>query len=138
VRAAYPALAARDVAALVAEAEAVAALPELAAGTLRREVDVVGDILWKGEVRRVAGRLDRLQVDGRTALVVDYKTDRVVPRSPAAVPDGYRRQLAIYRALVAATLPGHQVSAAIVWTAKPLFMRLDGALPAVSLAPGSA
>lgn len=135
VSAAHPALGAADVAAVVAEAVAAASLPQLAPGTrtvhVRREVDVVGDIWWDGRLRRASGRIDRLQIDERRALIVDYKTDRIVPTTPAGVPEPYRRQLAIYRALVAAMLPEHDVTTAIVWTATQAFMPMDAVLPVI-------
>ncbi|MBJ3776841.1 double-strand break repair helicase AddA [Acuticoccus mangrovi] len=133
VAALHPTLGSDAVAAIVAEARAVMALPELAAPKVRREVAVIGDVrLAGGAVRRASGRIDRLQIDGNRALIVDFKTDRVVPASAAEVSAPYRRQLAIYRALVRRILPGHHVETALVWTAVPRFMRLDGELPEVS------
>ena len=53
VRRAAPDLAARDIEAIVAEVAAVLALPELSAQTVRREVDLIGDVRMDGVV---AGR----------------------------------------------------------------------------------
>lgn len=131
VRAAAPALAERDVAALVAEAAAVEAVPELGVGRIRREIGVIGDILWNGEVRRASGIIDRLQIGGGRVLIVDYKTDRVVPATPRRAPEGYRRQLGIYKALISAMLPSYTVATALVWTARPSLMLMDDALPVV-------
>ncbi|WP_420394361.1 double-strand break repair helicase AddA [Acuticoccus sp.] len=128
VRSLHPLLTELEIAAVVAEAASALALPELAGGRARTEVDVVGDIVWRGERRRARGRIDRLQFIGQRALVVDYKTDRVVPDRPADVAQAYVEQLSIYRALVAAALPRHAVSAAIVWTASASCMAMDDVL----------
>ena len=37
----------------------------------------------------------------------------------------YRRQLALYRALLAAIYPGRTVRAFLLWTAVPLLMEID-------------
>jgi len=130
----HPALSQTQLAGVVEEARAALDLPELDARTVRREMDVIGDVRLDGTVRRASGRIDRLQIGDGTALVIDFKTDRAVPAGPFAAPVAYRRQLAIYRALAGAMLPGLRVSAAIVWTAAPAFMKMDGALPPVTAA----
>lgn len=132
VRLAHPGLGPAAVEAIVAEARAVLALPELAAPAVRREVDVFGDVRLGGEVRRAAGRIDRLHLHPDRVVVVDYKTDRLVPARAAGAPEAYRRQLAIYAALIGAALPGRRVETAIVWTAAARFMAMDGALPRVA------
>ncbi|UOM35945.1 double-strand break repair helicase AddA [Acuticoccus sp. I52.16.1] len=131
---AHPRLAPEDAAAIAREAKAVHALPALS-GPARHEVDVMGDVTVDGAVRRASGRIDRLQLSPGAVLIVDYKTDRIVPRRPADAPLAYRRQLAIYAALVRQMLPDRAVSTAIVWTASATMMEMDGVLPAVGMAP---
>ncbi|ORE93362.1 Double-strand break repair helicase AddA [Stappia sp. 22II-S9-Z10] len=137
---AHPALSPEDCAAIAREAAAVLALPALA-GPGHVEIDVMGDVVVAGEVRRASARIDRLQLSPGRALIVDYKTDRVVPRTPAEAPEAYRTQLAIYRALVAemlsAAMPGLTIETAIVWTANASFMPMDEVLPAVGIAPAA-
>jgi hypothetical protein len=41
------------------------------------------------------------------------------------VPLAYRRQLALYRALLASLYPGRTVRAFLLWTAVPLLMEID-------------
>jgi ATP-dependent helicase/nuclease subunit A len=41
------------------------------------------------------------------------------------VPLIYRRQLALYRALLAEIYPGRTVRAFLLWTAAPLLMEID-------------
>ncbi|WP_108662066.1 double-strand break repair helicase AddA [Acuticoccus kandeliae] len=139
VAASFPDLLPGAAAAIVAEARAALALDMLGEGTVRREVDVTGDVrLPDGSVRRVTGRIDRLQFSHDKVLIVDFKTDRAVPERAEWAPEGYRLQLAIYRALVVAMCPGRRVSAGIVWTAGPRFMDLDGVLPVVEVVTGTA
>ncbi|MEM8854637.1 MAG: double-strand break repair helicase AddA [Pseudomonadota bacterium] len=119
---------------VLAQVRKVLALPELAAPSVRKEVGVTGDVrLRGGAVRRVTGRIDRLQVNERSALIVDYKSDRIVPATAEDVPAGYKRQLAVYKAMVSELLPKHEIGTAIVWTSEPRFMALDGVLPAVTV-----
>ncbi len=120
----HPGLDAAVAAAIAREAAGALALPELRAPLVHLEVDLAGDLLVGGEVRRVTARLDRLQRDGGRATIVDYKTDRLVPHAPALVPASYREQLALYHALVARLLPGTALETAIVWTFAPSFMRM--------------
>jgi ATP-dependent helicase/nuclease subunit A len=82
------------------------------------EVPVVG--LIGG--RALAGQIDRLVVTGDEVLIVDYKTLRPPPLSEAQVPDVYLRQLAAYRAAVAAIYPRHRIRCALLWTDGPRLM----------------
>ena len=94
---------------------------------------MIGDVIVDGAVRRASGRIDRLQLSPGHALIVDFKTDRIVPRRPEEAPVAYRGQLAVYRALVQQMLPDRTVSTAIVWTANASFMEMDEVLPAVGI-----
>ena len=73
----------------------------------------------------VSGQVDRLAVSEREILIVDYKTNRPPPADAAGVPLAYRRQLALYRALLQAIYPGRPVRAFLLWTAVPLLMEID-------------
>ena len=72
------------------------------------------------------GRIDRLVIGSGRVLVVDFKTDASPPASPEAVPENYLFQLGCYRAALAALYPERAVEAAILWTAGPVLMALDG------------
>jgi ATP-dependent helicase/nuclease subunit A len=99
----------------------------------RAEVPIVGR-LAAGDV---SGQVDRLAVTAKTVLIADYKTNRLPPRSLADVPEDYVRQLALYRAVLAALYPGREVRAALIWTEGPNLMEvppaaLDAALSRVA------
>jgi ATP-dependent helicase/nuclease subunit A len=109
-----------------AEAAALLAAPELAdlfAADTLAEVSLAGE--WRG--RPLWGLIDRLIVTPERVLAVDFKTNRVVPPTPAEVPEGLLRQLGAYAHLLAPLYPGRRIEAAILWTATARLMRLDGA-----------
>jgi ATP-dependent helicase/nuclease subunit A len=87
----------------------------------RAEVPVAGLV---GD-RAVAGQVDRLVVTDTEVLVVDYKTNRRPPASPAEIPDLYVRQMAAYRLALACVYPHHHVRCALVWTDGPALMEID-------------
>jgi ATP-dependent helicase/nuclease subunit A len=50
-----------------------------------------------------------------------------MPRDPRAMPEGHLRQLAVYRALARDLYPDRRVETAILWTAGPEIVVLEGA-----------
>ncbi|HEU5093899.1 MAG TPA: double-strand break repair helicase AddA [Reyranella sp.] len=112
-----------------AEALAVTEAPEhalLFAPDSRAEVPLIGTVKTPRGTFTVSGQIDRLAVSERAVLIVDYKTNRPPPVDAGRVPLAYRRQLALYRALLAAIYPGRQVRAFLLWTSAPKLMELDG------------
>ncbi|MEA4836685.1 MAG: double-strand break repair helicase AddA [Rhodospirillaceae bacterium] len=90
----------------------------------RAEVPLVGRI----GARIVSGQIDRLAVREDEVLLVDYKTNRSPPLDVAGVAPLYLRQLAAYRALLAAIYPGRRIRAAFLWTDEPRLMPVEGRL----------
>ncbi len=72
--------------------------------------------------RIVSGQIDRLIVTDSEVWVVDYKTNRQPPESPAAIPDAYRRQMDAYAQVLAQIYPGKAVRLFLLWTAGPSMM----------------
>jgi ATP-dependent helicase/nuclease subunit A len=121
----------------VAEAAAVLADPALAwlfAPGVAAEVALAGG--WGGG--RLMGVVDRLVIDGDRVLAVDLKTNRSVPETPAAVPEGLLRQMGAYRHLLAQLHPGARVEVALLWTATRALMVLPEDLTAAALARAAA
>jgi ATP-dependent helicase/nuclease subunit A len=58
-------------------------------------------------------------------LIVDFKTNHEPPRSVAAVPPAYVRQLALYRAVLGQLYPGRAIRAALLWTETAELMELS-------------
>ncbi|WP_374443691.1 double-strand break repair helicase AddA [Stella sp.] len=110
-------------------AEALAVLEHGEAAPLfaapgRAEVPVVGRI---GD-DAISGTIDRLIVTDREVVILDYKTNRPPPALEADTPPLYLRQMAAYRAAVAAIYPDRPVRCAILWTDGPRLMWLSDAL----------
>ena len=61
--------------------------------------------------------IDRLIVREHEVIIVDYKTNRIVPVTLADVPQAYVMQLAAYRLAVRALYPGRPVRCVLIWTA---------------------
>lgn len=110
-----------DEALAVTEAPAHAAL--FAEGS-RAEVPLIGTVKTPRGTFTVSGQLDRLAVSKTEVLIVDYKTNRPPPESADGVALAYRRQLALYRALLQQIYPGRTVRAFLLWTAAPRLMEI--------------
>ena len=78
--------------------------------------------------RVLHGVIDRLIVTEADVLAVDFKTNRVVPETPADTPDGLLRQLGAYRAVLCQIYPQRNVRTAILWTQSCELMHFDNAL----------
>jgi ATP-dependent helicase/nuclease subunit A len=100
----------------------------------RAEVPIVGRLHMDGRVFAVSGQIDRLVVTPDTVLIADFKTNRPPPRRIEAVPPGYVRQLALYRAVLTGLYPGRRPRAALVWTEVPDLMELSGEVLDAALA----
>jgi ATP-dependent helicase/nuclease subunit A len=121
-------LAEEEVAQWSEEALSVTEAPDhaaLFAPDSRAEVPLIGTVRTARGTFTVSGQIDRLAVSKREVLIVDYKTNRPPARSAAEVPLAYRRQLALYRALLGEIYPGSKVRAFLLWTAAPLLMEID-------------
>ncbi len=119
--------------ALLAEAAAVLDAPSLGAlfaPDALAEVAVTGD--WNG--RRIAGSIDRLILSPGHVLIVDYKSNAVVPGGASQVPEGILRQLGAYAHILAQIYPDRRIETAILWTRGPYLMRLDPDIVRVALA----
>jgi len=121
------ALAADEQAVILAEALAILEAPALAdafaPGSLA-EAPIAGRV---GAIP-IVGQVDRLAIGPDRVLVVDFKTNRPPPETPAAVPPLYLRQMAAYRAVLRLAFPGRAVDCALVWTYGARSMPLPGDL----------
>ncbi len=88
------------------------------------EVPLTGTI-WG---RRVLGTIDRLLVMPDRVLAVDYKSNRLVPALPEAVPEGLLRQMGAYAAVLSQIYPAAMIETAILWTEAPRLMPLPHGL----------
>jgi len=101
----------------------------------RPEVPIVGRIPRPGsEPVLVAGQVDRLVVTADTVVVVDYKTDSLVPVGVEAVPAAYITQLALYRAVLMRLYPEKTVRAALIFSDAPVLIEIPAPVMATRLA----
>jgi ATP-dependent helicase/nuclease subunit A len=92
----------------------------------RAEVAIAGRLTTRrGDPVLVSGQIDRLVVTPDAVLIVDYKTSHAPPKSAAAAPPAYVRQLALYRAVLARLYPELPVRAALLWTETPEMMEIS-------------
>lgn len=90
----------------LAEVEVFAAIPEM-------------------DGRVMNGIIDRLVVTPERVLIVDFKTNFVVPGVPNQTPIGILRQLGAYRSAVVQMYPDRVVDVAVLWTATQELMTID-------------
>ena len=90
----------------------------------RAEAPVAGMIDFGGASFPVAGQIDRLCVTDDSVMIIDYKTNRPPPATPAEVAPAYVAQMAAYRAVLARIYPGRQIRCALLWTEGPRLMEL--------------
>ncbi len=74
--------------------------------------------------RRLHGVIDRMIVGTSRILIVDFKTNRVVPEHAGACPDGLLRQMGAYGAAVHQIYPAKRVDTALLWTRTAQLMML--------------
>ena len=91
----------------------------------RAEVPLIGTVKTPRGSFTVSGQVDRLAVTATQVLIVDYKTNRPPPTEARGVALAYRRQLALYRALLAEIYPGRRIRAFLLWTVAPRLMEID-------------
>ncbi|MRX49837.1 double-strand break repair helicase AddA [Paracoccus sp. S-4012] len=126
-----------ELAGLLAEVEALTTAPHLsevftprAGEDILREVPLTAPLPGLGIL---SGTVDRLVVGPDRILAIDYKSNAEVPARPEDTPEGILRQMAAYRAALAAIWPGRRVETAILWTRTRVLMPLpDAALDAAA------
>ncbi|WP_295078154.1 double-strand break repair helicase AddA [Tabrizicola sp.] len=72
--------------------------------------------------RTLAGTIDRLVVMPDRVLIIDYKSNAVVPDRPEATPEGILRQLGAYAHMLGQIYPNRRIETAILWTRAPGLM----------------
>lgn len=73
---------------------------------------------------RLYGIIDRLIVEDDRVLAVDFKTNRTVPDTPDACPEGLLRQMGSYAHALAQVYPDRTIETAILWTHTSTLMTL--------------
>jgi ATP-dependent helicase/nuclease subunit A len=73
--------------------------------------------------RVIAGTVDRLLIQPRRVLVIDYKTGRA-PEEKADIPQSHRLQMQAYSEALSVIFPERDIEAALLYTASGRFFML--------------
>ncbi len=98
------------------------------------EVDISAQLSALGG-KRIHGIIDRLLVSPERVLVVDFKSNAIVPDTPQDIPTGILRQMGAYILALEQIFPGRPVECAILWTATASLMKIPPKLAIAALAP---
>lgn len=91
----------------------------------RAEVSLAGRAKTLPKTLYLNGQIDRLCVTDENVYIVDYKSNRPPPKSPAGVAPLYLAQMAAYRELAREIYPDKAIVCALLWTDGPDLMVLD-------------
>ncbi len=62
------------------------------------------------------GQIDRLLIDDKRVLILDYKTNRPPPKNVSQINPQYIRQLAMYEMAMRQIYPNHTIKTGLLWT----------------------
>ncbi len=82
---------------------------------------------------RMRGTIDRLIVTPTRVTVVDFKSNRLVPDAPPAIPAGILRQLAVYHVAIAQIYRDREIRLAILWISTAKLMTVPHDIVMASL-----
>ncbi|MEX1233645.1 MAG: double-strand break repair helicase AddA [Roseovarius sp.] len=99
------------------------------------EVGITAELPQLG---RLQGVIDRLILTEEAALIVDFKSNAVVPETAQMCPDGLLRQMGAYAAMAALIYPGRRIETAILWTRRATLMPLPHEIVTSALARAGA
>lgn len=106
----------------------------------RAEVSITGLFEQDGKRQMMSGQIDRLVVDDKTVLVVDFKNSRKVPQKVSEVQYKYIVQLAAYRLALQEIYPDKEIKCALLYTRESKLLpvpndKLEAALKKIGLKP---
>ena len=71
------------------------------------------------------GRLDCLYVTDSEVLIIDFKTDATIPKSPETININYLAQLQVYASILKKVYPKFVIKTGIIWTKSAKLMPVD-------------
>jgi ATP-dependent helicase/nuclease subunit A len=106
----------------------------------RAEVSIGGFVEKDGRKQSFSAQIDRLVVEDKTVLIVDYKNNRRVPEDISQVSHDYIVQMAAYKMAVEQIYPDKEVKCALLYTQEALLIPLPAykmaqAIARIGLAP---
>lgn len=100
------------------------ALQAIFVGQSKAEIPLMGTLTLGGAPRAISGQIDRLVITDDMITIVDFKTDRQIPRNQTEIAEAYITQLALYRALIGKIYPQHSIKALLIYTFGPQIIDL--------------
>ncbi|MCP5039218.1 MAG: double-strand break repair helicase AddA [Rhodobacteraceae bacterium] len=97
------------------------------------EVDISAHLPALGG-QPVQGIIDRLIISADKVLVVDFKSNAVVPVRASDIPDGILRQMGAYIQALGLIYPDSQIECSVLWTANANLMPIPTDLALAALA----
>lgn len=97
------------------------------------EVEISATLPGAGN-QRIRGTIDRMLIFPERILIVDFKSNRLVPDRATDTPTGVLRQMAVYLEAVEQVYPNHKIELAILWTNSTTLMPLPHDIVRESLA----
>lgn len=82
------------------------------------EVPIIGEL----NGQKIAGQIDRLVIRPDSILIIDYKTNKKVPK---IIPNNYQAQLNAYRDLIKKIFPDRIVKSYLLWTENLTLMEVQ-------------
>ncbi len=111
--------------------ERVLSMPELklrSGEQVRVEIEIIGELVIGSQPHLVRGKIDRLAIRDSQITIIDYKTNRLVPKTAGEAPQNYLVQMALYRELARQALDMDSVRCMIIWTETGTAMELEEGL----------
>jgi ATP-dependent helicase/nuclease subunit A len=87
---------------------------------------------WGGGT--LAGSIDRVVIGPDRILVIDYKSNALIPDQPDGIPEGILRQLGAYAHMVAQVYPDRRIETAVLWTRTAQLMPVSPEIVSAALA----
>ena len=109
----------------------------------RAEVGITGLFDKGGITQMMSGQIDRLVVDDKTVLIIDFKNSVHIPKTTKDVQFKYVVQMAAYRLALQQVYPDKEVKCALLYTRQAKLVplptaELDAALKKIDLKPHAA
>ena len=76
----------------------------------------------------VSGTVDRLRVTPERVQVIDFKTGRQIPLTPAEIPTYHARQMAAYVEALGVIFPGRAIEALLLYTNGPKLLTVPASI----------
>jgi|GEM_PF-1538333 len=73
----------------------------------------------------LSGSIDLLVLEDKKIHIIDYKTDKQVPKTSYEIDDKYIKQLALYKKVLLERYPTHDVLCYLAWTTEPSLIKID-------------